>query len=121
MSDAVSIARPVDDDESDDEAYIRPAAKKTKTTQAAVTDFFGKGGPQEVTKKATARKPSGSKPAAAKKPASKKVESDVDEDEIVMSDVAETRPAAPTRAARGHAKKYIEIESDPDSDDMYGE
>ena len=109
----------MDEDESDDEAYVRPAAKKTKTTQAAVTDFFGK--PSETTKKATARKPSGSKPAAAKKPASKKVESDVDEDEIVMSDVAETRPAAPTRAARGNAKKYIEIESDPDSDDMYGE
>ena len=121
MSDAVSIARPVDDDESDDEAYIRPAAKKTKTTQASVTDFFGKAGPPEVTtKKATARKPSGSKPAAAKKPVSKKVESDV-EDEIVISDVAETRPAAPTRAARGNAKKYIEIGSDSDSDDMYGE
>jgi DNA topoisomerase-2 len=108
----------VDDDESDDEAYIRPAAKKAKTAQAAVTDFFGK--PSEATKKVTARKPSGSKPAAAKKPASKRrVESDVDEDEIVMSDVAETRPAAPTRAARGNAKKYIEIGSD--SDDMYGE
>ena len=87
-----------------------------------MTDFFGKAGPPEVTtKKATARKPSGSKPAAAKKPVSKKkVESDV-EDEIVISDVAETRPAAPTRAARGNAKKYIEIGSDSDSDDMYGE
>ncbi|KAF8139757.1 DNA topoisomerase II [Boletus edulis] len=105
-------------DESDDEAYIRPAIKKTKTTQAAVTDFFGKAGPVETTKKAAARKPSGSKPAAAKKPTSKKkVESDVDEDEIVpVSDVVETRAAAPARAARGQAKKYIEIESDSDED-----
>lgn len=112
----------MDDDESDDEAYIRPAAKKTKTTQAAVTDFFGKTGPPEAAKKATARKPSGSKPAAAKKPASRKrVESEVDEE---ISEVAEVRPAAPTRAARGKAKKYIEIGSDSDGDtdeDMYGE
>jgi len=111
----------VDDDESDDEAYIRPAPKKTKTTQAAVTDFFGKGAPLEAAKKATARKPSGSKAAAAKKPASKKVESDVDEDKIAVSDAAEARPAAPTRAARGKAKQYIEIESDSDGDDMYAE
>lgn len=89
--------------------------------QAAVTDFFGKPGPSEVTKKATARKPSGSKPAAAKKPASKKVESDVDEE--MTSEVVEARPIAPTRAARGKTKKYIEIESDSDGDtddDMYG-
>ena len=87
-----------------------------------MTDFFGKAGPSEATKKATARKPSGSKPAAAKKPASKKVESDVEDDITALSDVAETRPAAPTRAARGKAKQYIEIESDSGSDsDMYGE
>ncbi|KAF8554543.1 type II DNA topoisomerase [Imleria badia] len=122
--DAPKRKLPLDEDESDDEAYVRPAAKKTKT-QAAVTDFFGKAGPSEATKKAVARKLSGSKPAAAKKPAPKKiVESDVDEDEIaVISDVAETRPTAPTRAARGKAKQYIEIESDSDDsdDDMYGE
>lgn len=111
----------MDEDESD-EGYVRPAAKKAKTAQAAVTDFFGKAGPSEETKKATTRKPSGTKPAAAKKPApKKKVESEVDEE--VTSDVAEARPAAPTRAARGKAKKYIEIESDSDGDgdDMYGE
>ena len=112
----------MDEDESDDDLYIRPAAKKTKTTQAAVTDFFGKAGPSEATKKAAARKPSGSKPTAAKKPVSKKkVESDVEEDEIVISDVAETRPVAPARAARGKAKKYVEIESGDEEDDMYGD
>ncbi|KAH0838728.1 DNA topoisomerase II [Lanmaoa asiatica] len=115
---------PVDDDESDDEAYIRPAAKKTKTAQAAVTDFFGKAGPTEATTKAAARKPSGGKPAAAKKPASKKKVVESDADEVVISEVVEARPSAPTRAARGKSKKYIEIESDPDGDnddDMYGE
>lgn len=118
----------MDEDESDEEIYIRPVVKKTKTAvtgQAAVTDFFNKAGPLEVTKKSTALKPSGGKPAAAKKPTSKKVESDVDE-EAMISEAAEVRPTAPTRAARGKTKKYIEIESDSDDDDdddddMYGE
>ena len=106
----------MDEDESSDDLYIRPAAKKTKMTQVTMTDFFGKAGPSEATKKAAARKPLGNKPTAAKKLASKKeVESNVEEDEIVINDVTETRPAALARAARGKAKKYVEIESG----DMY--
>ncbi|KAG9310318.1 DNA topoisomerase [Chiua virens] len=112
--DAPKRKSPVDDDESDDDAYIRPAAKKTKTTQAAMTDFFGKTGPSEGTK-GTARKASRTKAAAAKKPASKKVESE-SEDEMVVSEVVEKRTAVPARAARGKTKKYIEIESDSDED-----
>ena len=106
------------EEESDDEMYIQPATKKVKTTQAAVTDFFGKAGPSEATKKSATRKPSGSKGVGAKKPASKKrVESDVDEEEI--SEVV--RPTAPARAARGKAKKYIEIESAGEEEDMYAD
>ena len=52
------------EDESDDNLYIRPTAKKIKTTQVAVTDFFGKAEPFEATKEAATRKPSGSKPTA---------------------------------------------------------
>jgi DNA topoisomerase-2 len=114
------------DDDSDDEMYIRPAVKKQKTAQAAVTDFFDKvpAEPSEAVKKPAARKASGSKPAAAKKKpvAKKKVESD--DDEVMASDTAEARPAAPKRAARGKIKKYIEIGSSSDGDkddDMYGE
>ncbi|KAF9242373.1 DNA topoisomerase [Melanogaster broomeanus] len=120
--DAPKRKSPMVDDDSDDEVYIRPAAKKKKT----VTDFFDKvpAGPTEVAKKPAARKASGSKPAAAKKPAAKKVESE--DDEAMMSDAVEARPAAPKRATRGKAQKYIEIESDSDGDkddddDMYGE
>ncbi|KAG6373110.1 DNA topoisomerase II [Boletus reticuloceps] len=92
---------PADEDESDDEAYIRPAMKKTKTTQAAVTDFFGKAGPVEATKKAAARKAFGKQTCGCE-------EAYVEEED--------TRTAAPTRAARGQTKKYIEIESDSDED-----
>ncbi|KIJ60083.1 hypothetical protein HYDPIDRAFT_177534 [Hydnomerulius pinastri MD-312] len=114
-----------DNEDSDDDMYIRPATKKKKTTaQAAVTDFFDKmpAAPSEAVKKPAARKASGTKAAPAKKPVSKKkVESD--DDEVMVSDTVEARPAAPKRAARGKAKKYVEIGSGSDEenedDDMF--
>ncbi|KAG6334084.1 hypothetical protein ID866_5000 [Astraeus odoratus] len=110
-------------DDSDDDAYIRPAAKKKKTAQATVTDFFDKNpsAPLVAAKKPAARKPSGSKPAPVKKPPKQKVESD--DDEIMMSDTVATRAPAPRRAVATKAKQYIEIDSgsddDDDDDDMF--
>ncbi|KAF8837947.1 type II DNA topoisomerase [Paxillus ammoniavirescens] len=117
---------PMVDDDSDDEMYIRPAAKKKKTAQAAVTDFFDKvpAEPSEAAKKPAARKASEIKPAAAKKKPAAKQKVESDDDEVMASDTADVRPAAPKRAARGKIKKYIEIESSSDGDnddDMYGE
>ncbi|KAG1825417.1 DNA topoisomerase [Suillus subaureus] len=96
-------------EEDSDEDYIKPAAKKMKTNQAPVTDFFDKKppGPSE-SKKPVARKPSSSKPAPAKKAVAKR-ESD---DEIIIASDSDAPPAPPKRPARAKTKKYIEIESD---------
>ncbi|KAH7926207.1 DNA topoisomerase II [Leucogyrophana mollusca] len=109
-----------DDDSDDDDLYTKPATKKKK-----VTDFFDKvpAGPSEPVKKAVAtRKPSGTKAAPAKKAAAKKkVESDEEEghfSEANGSDSPVIRPAPPKRAARGNTKKYIEVESGSDGDDI---
>ncbi|KAI6133866.1 DNA topoisomerase II [Pisolithus croceorrhizus] len=112
---------PTTENDSDDEAYIRPATKKKKMGQPSVTDFFEKksSAPPEVVQKPAARKPSGSKPAPPKKPPSKKkaTSDDDGDDEIVMNDAVIARPAAPRRAATNRAKKYIEIDSGSDNDD----
>ncbi|KAG2160244.1 DNA topoisomerase [Suillus bovinus] len=94
-------------EEDSDEDYIKPAAKKMKTTP--VTDFFDKKppGPSEP-KKPVVRKPSSSKPAPAKK-AVAKTESD---DEIIIASDSDAPPPPPKRPARAKTKKYIEIESD---------
>ncbi|KAG1746828.1 DNA topoisomerase [Suillus lakei] len=96
-------------EEDSDEDHIKPAAKKMKTSQAPVTDFFDKKppGPSEP-KKPVARKPSNTKPAPAKKAVAKK-ESD---DEIIIASDSDVPPAPPKRPARAKTKKYIEIESD---------
>ncbi|KAG2091518.1 DNA topoisomerase [Suillus discolor] len=95
--------------EDSDEDYIKPVAKKMKTTQAPVTDFFDKKppGPSEP-KKPVDRKPSNNKPAPAKKAVAKK-ESD---DEIIIASDSDALPAPPKRPSRPKTKKYIEIESD---------
>jgi DNA topoisomerase-2 len=96
-------------EEDSDEDYIKPAAKKMKTSQAPMTDFFDKKppGPSEP-KKPVARKPSSSKPAPVKKAIAKK-ESD---DDIIIASDSDAPLAPPKRPARAKTKKYIEIESD---------
>ncbi|KAH7884005.1 DNA topoisomerase [Phlebopus sp. FC_14] len=118
------IGRPVLSDDSDEDLYTRPAAKKKKTLQAAVTDFYDKmPSGAEPAKKPTARKASSSKPASkpapVKKPSTKK--KTVSDDDEVVSDIVEPRAVAPRRAARAKAKTYVEIESgsDKDEDDMF--
>jgi DNA topoisomerase-2 len=111
----VAFSLDMEDDDSDDSAYLKPA-KKTKTQ---MTDFFDKvPGPSGAEKKVTNRKASGStvKPVP-KKPAKKAVESDEDDDNTAGdgSPVVPAR-AAPKRAARATAKKYIEVLSDSDED-----
>lgn len=109
-------------EEDSDEDYIKPAAKKLKTDQAPVTDFFDKKPPvPSEPKKPVARKPSSNKPVPAKKAVAKK-ESD---DEIVIASDSDVPPAPPKRPARAKTKKYIEIESDsvsePDDVSMFEE
>ncbi|KAI6022572.1 type II DNA topoisomerase [Pisolithus marmoratus] len=110
---------PTAENDSDDEAYVRPVAKKKKIGQPSKSSA-----PSEVTQKPAARKPSGSKPVPAKKPPSKKKAAS-DDDEIIMSDTVVARPSAPRRAATNKVKKYIEIDSgsdddnDDDDDDMF--
>lgn len=127
QEDGAKRKSPATEDDSDDEAYVRPATKKKKIGQASVTDFFDKKpSPPEVVQKPAVRKPSGSKPPLAKKPPSKKkaVSDDDGDDEIAISDAVVARPSAPRRAATSRAKKYIEIDSasdddDDDDDDMF--
>ncbi|CCM06356.1 uncharacterized protein FIBRA_08613 [Fibroporia radiculosa] len=70
--------------------------------------------PPPAPRKPIARKPSSSKSALAKKPATKKVvesDDDISADELAAVAPITTRNEAPRRAARGGAKKYIEIPS----------
>jgi DNA topoisomerase-2 len=106
--------------DSDDD--VKPVAKKSKATkaQAAVTDFFDVVPDPKPSKDAVApskarpRAVSGSKKAPAKK---KAVESDLEGDDSFGAIPAPPpRDSPPKRAARGAAKKYIEIESDSAGD-----
>ncbi|KAI0056765.1 type II DNA topoisomerase [Artomyces pyxidatus] len=105
----------VEEPDSDESAYIKPAKKTKVAKQAEVTDFFGKpSGPS----KPTARKVSNTTKAPAKKVAAKKVVSS--DDEMLVDDPATPPPraAAPKRAARGAAAKaYIELSDDDDDDE----
>ncbi|KAF5377158.1 hypothetical protein D9615_006417 [Tricholomella constricta] len=107
-------------EDSDDDLYIKPAAKKKK-----VTDFFEKAAPKTTEPVApTARKLSKSmKPASPPKPKPKakaKVVSDSDHDDDLMNydelPVPKKAAPAPARAARAAPKKYVEILSDDDDD-----
>jgi len=102
-------------DEDSEEDYIKPAAKKKKLTQAPVTDFFDNTppGPAE-TKKPAAKQPSGSKLA----PAKKAVKMDSDDEVSIKSDSDAPRVVAPKRAVRAKIKKYIEVESGSEVDDV---
>jgi DNA topoisomerase-2 len=102
-------------DEDSEEDYVKPAVKKKKITQAPVTDFFGK---IPEPKKAVARKPSSSKPALAKKTVAKKG----NDDDISIESDSDIPPApravAPKRAARVKSKKYVEVGSGSEADDV---
>jgi len=105
-------------DEDSEEDYIKPAAKKKKLTQAPVTDFFDNtpSGPAE-TKKPAAKQPSGSKLV----PAKKAVKMDSDDEVSIKSDSdapPSPRVVAPKRAVRAKIKKYIEVESGSEMDDV---
>ncbi|KAJ7585672.1 DNA topoisomerase II [Mycena floridula] len=103
-------------DEDEDDNQEQPAAKKGKTAQAEVTDFFGKA--DAATKKAPApRKVSKSmKPASPPKPKQKQVVIDDSDDEIDYD--ALPKPPARTARARAPPKKsaYVDVSEDDEDD-----
>lgn len=98
---------------------LKPAKKK-KTQQSSLTNFFAKDSDPPEAKPPTPSKISAMKPKpkAAPKKAAPKKPAESDDDDIEMDDApaASKRVDAPRRAARAAPKKYIEINSDEDGD-----
>jgi DNA topoisomerase II len=98
----------IDDDDSDDELYVKPAKKKPALGPA--------------TKKAAPvpRKISQSmKPASPPKAKPKKMGESSDDDGMDYDDLPKppARSTVPARAARGAPKKYVELLSDDDDEE----
>lgn len=108
----------LEDDDSGDSMYLKPAKKKKPTAaQTDESDFFDdlpKAGSSDATKKPAVRKISSSmKPKSPPKktvPVKKAIDSDLESNNGAISNVPLRAP--PKRAARAVAKKYVEIISD---------